>query len=82
MTKKIFLKVWLVLIILTISTALVSNSTLNILNAAIVILGLAVVKFLGVSFYFMELKKAHSFWKTTVLVYVLLLSIILGLMLC
>jgi len=82
MAKKIFLKVWVVLILLTITTALVSNSKLGITTTITFILGLAVVKFLGVSFYFMELKKAHSFWKTTVLVYVLLLSIILGLMLC
>ena len=76
MKKDVFLKVWLVLIILTISTALVSNSTLSIANAAIIILGLSIIKFLGVSFYFMELKKAHVFWKAAIFAYVFLFFII------
>ncbi|UMB60404.1 cytochrome C oxidase subunit IV family protein [Lutibacter sp. A80] len=81
MTNKIFLKVWFALILLTITTALISNFTLNLKSTALLILGISVVKFLGVSFYFMELKKAHLFWKTTVLVFILFLAIILGLIL-
>ncbi len=72
MKKHLFLTVWLVLIILTITTALVSNSALTIKQAVILILGLSVIKFLGVSFYFMELRKAHLFWKISVLFYVIL----------
>jgi len=71
MKKDLSLKVWVVLIILTITTALVSNLTLNTKQAAVIILGLSVVKFLGVSFFFMELKKAHFFWKASVLFYVI-----------
>jgi len=76
MKKDLFLTVWLVLIILTITTALVSNSALSTIQAAMLILGLSVIKFLGVSFYFMELRKAHVFWKVSVLFYVLLFFII------
>lgn len=81
MKKDLFLKVWVVLIILTITTALVSNSALSTVQAAILILGLSVVKFLGVSFYYMELRKAHVFWKTSVFTFVVLLTTILVLML-
>ena len=76
MKKDLFLTVWLVLIILTITTALVSNSALSTIQAAMLILGLSVIKFLGVSFYFMELRKAHIFWKASILFYVLIFFII------
>jgi len=76
MKKDLFLTVWLVLIILTITTALVSNSPLSTIQAAMLILGLSVIKFLGVSFYFMELRKAHIFWKASILFYVLIFFII------
>ena len=76
MKKDFFVKVWMVLIILTFSTALVSISTLIISNAALIILGLSIVKFLGVSFYFMELRKAHMFWKSAIFIYVFLFCII------
>jgi len=76
MKKDLFLTVWLVLIILTITTALVSNSPLSTIQAAMLILGLSVIKFLGVYFYFMELRKAHIFWKASILFYVLIFFII------
>jgi hypothetical protein len=76
MKKVLFLRVWLVLIILTLTTALVSNSALNTIQAAMLILGLSIIKFLGVSFYFMELRKAHIFWKASILFYVLIFFII------
>jgi len=80
MKKYLFLKVWVVLIMLTTTTALVSNFTLNKTQAAILILGLSIFKFFGVSFYFMELRKAHIFWKTSVVIFVVLLATILILM--
>ena len=76
MTNKIFLKVWLVLILLTITTALVSNASLNFKYAAMLFLGISVVKFFGVSFYFMELRKAHLFWKIAILFCVILFFLI------
>jgi len=58
------------LIILTIVTAYFSLK-----NVIFIILLLAFIKFILVTFYFMELKKAHSFWKVSI---VLFLSLFLG----
>ena len=74
MKKTLFLKVWMVLIVLTIVSALVSES--NLLYASVLVIVLSVVKFLGVSFYFMELRKAHIFWKSSVLIFVIIFSVI------
>ena len=76
MNKDLFLIIWVLLILLTITTALISSSALSTTQAAILILGLSIVKFLCVSFYFMELKNAHVFWKASILFYVLLFFII------
>jgi len=58
--------IWGLLMVLTFSTAFVSESDVN--YAAILIMGIAVLKFVLVSFEFMELKKAHVLWKYLVLV--------------
>jgi len=58
--------IWGLLMVLTFSTAFVSESDVN--YAAILIMGIAVLKFILVSFEFMELKKAHVLWKYLVLV--------------
>lgn len=57
--------IWGLLMVLTFSTAFVSGSTFN--YAAMLIIGIAVLKFVLVSFEFMELKKAHVLWKYLVL---------------
>lgn len=73
--KKTVFFVYGILIFLTICTALVSNF-IGISSIAIVlIMGLSVLKFYLVSFEFMELKKANSFWKIT-LISVLLLIVL------
>lgn len=74
MKKKLFLKVWIILMVLTIVSAFVSES--NMLYASIIVILLSVIKFLGVAFYFMDLKKAHVFWKSSVLIFVILFSVI------
>ena len=51
------------LILLTIITAIISVNYNNLKIVPIIILGLGGIKFLAVSFQFMELKKANSFWK-------------------
>ncbi|WP_456442023.1 cytochrome C oxidase subunit IV family protein [Psychroserpens sp.] len=67
---------WLILIILTIVSAVFSN--LDVRFKASIILVLAMLKFVGVAFQFMELKKAHSFWKILIGAYLLVfISIIL-----
>lgn len=52
---------WIVLIALTILTAVFANVDMKYI--AIVILGLSFLKFIGVAFFFMELKKANVFWR-------------------
>ena len=74
MKKKLFLIVWIILMVLTIVSAFVSES--NMLYASIIVILLSVIKFLGVAFYFMDLKKAHVFWKSSVLIFVILFSVI------
>ncbi|MCK0107722.1 cytochrome C oxidase subunit IV family protein [Flavobacteriaceae bacterium S0825] len=64
-----------VLIILTIVTAIISSANESFTVVAILIL--AVLKFIGVSFYFMEMKKAHVFWKASVLIFLLLFTTII-----
>ncbi|WP_431135187.1 cytochrome C oxidase subunit IV family protein [Psychroserpens mesophilus] len=55
---------WIALIVLTIVSALVSKLNSNYIM--LIILILSSLKFLGIAFQFMELKKAHVFWKTTI----------------
>jgi len=66
--------VWILLVLLTVAVGVISSFPFNYTTVAI--LGLSALKFIGVSFYFMELKKAHIFWKISVLMYVLLFSVI------
>ncbi|MDI5949977.1 cytochrome C oxidase subunit IV family protein [Flavobacterium yafengii] len=66
MKKTLFITYGL-LIVLTASTALISN-TMSVSGLAIfLIMGLSVLKFLLVSFEFMELKKANPFWKVSLI---------------
>jgi hypothetical protein len=62
------------LFLLTIATALVSNFSLatKITSVALLML-LAAAKFLLVAFRFMELHKAHGFWKAAMIVLVALI---------
>jgi heme/copper-type cytochrome/quinol oxidase subunit 4 len=56
------------LILFTVTTGLVSGY-LHGTTAAYIILVLAAVKFNLVAFEFMELRRAHHFWKALVIVY-------------
>jgi uncharacterized membrane-anchored protein len=76
MKKSQSLIIWIALIFLTILVALVSNMLRGLQYVTIVILGISLLKFIAVAFYFMELKKAHIFWKASILIYVFLFSII------
>jgi len=68
---------YLLLIIFTIITAVVSAfGSEGGKIIAFLIMVLAGIKFLLVAFHFMELKKAHTFWKfSTVLVCVLIVVV-------
>lgn len=65
--KKTLFITYGVLILLTASTALISNIITVSRIAIVLIMGLSVLKFLLVSFEFMELKKANSFWKVSLI---------------
>ncbi|SFE96307.1 cytochrome C oxidase subunit IV family protein [Flavobacterium xueshanense] len=66
MKKTLFITYGL-LIVLTASTALISNSMSVSRLTIILIIGLSAVKFLLISFKFMELKKANAFWKVSLI---------------
>lgn len=66
--------VWILLVLLTVAVGVISSLSLNM--AVILILLLSSLKFIGVTFYFMELKKAHIFWKVSILMYLSLFSIL------
>jgi heme/copper-type cytochrome/quinol oxidase subunit 4 len=77
--KKSLLYTYGLLILLTISTALVSTSMQVSTLAVSLIMGLSAVKFGLVALQFMELKKANSFWKITLfLVLVVMLILIIS----
>ncbi|WP_339755748.1 cytochrome C oxidase subunit IV family protein [uncultured Winogradskyella sp.] len=65
-----------VLVILTILSAVVSNYVTN--YATTIILILAGLKFIGITYFFMDLIKAHIFWRIIIAAFVfVILTIIL-----
>jgi len=66
------------LIILTIITALFATTFNSMKYVSIIILTLSIVKFVLVAFQFMELKKAHSFWKAIMIIYLAIFLIVIG----
>ncbi|PHS51084.1 MAG: hypothetical protein COB01_11345 [Lutibacter sp.] len=65
----------IILLVLTITASVISNSSSSSVKMAI--LGVASLKFIGVAFQFMELKKAHIFWKSSLLFFLTLFSILI-----
>ena len=78
--KKQAIITWGILILLTIVSALISNFYYNGNYFLQIIIVFAVLKFIGVVFSFMELHKAHNFWKITVLAFLFLFSIVIFMM--
>ncbi|CAM1365651.1 cytochrome C oxidase family protein [Tenacibaculum soleae] len=72
--NKISIITWISLVLLTIVSASFSNLENNL--GALLIIGLAVFKFLVVGFQFMELKKAHTFWKVLLLCFIIIYAIL------
>ena len=66
---------WIILLALTIISALLSGFENKFVG--FIIIALAVIKFLGVAFQFMELKKAHSFWKSSIMIFVLIFTVLI-----
>lgn len=69
----------IILLILTIISSV--SSTDGGKNIKALLLVMAVIKFILVSFNFMELIKAHSFWKIAIFSYLSIFSIIILLIL-
>jgi len=69
---KTFIKTLIALIFLTVLSAFISTLDTNYVTVAIMVL--AVLKFIGVSFYFMEIRKAHAFWKVIIVLFLLFFS--------
>lgn len=60
------------LIILTITTAIFSTRFSELKSVVAIILGLSAIKFMLVAFQFMEMKKANTFWKFLIVIYLVL----------
>jgi len=61
-----------ILILLTIATTISSDSLYDFYHVIYIILVLSCAKFLLVAFNFMELKRAHPFWKIGLTAYLVL----------
>ncbi|NEW80040.1 MAG: hypothetical protein GZ086_11585 [Gelidibacter sp.] len=70
MKNNVYFKVLLALLVLTILAAFVVKLDIGLKAVSAIILALFMIKFLGVAFYFMALRKAHVFWKSAVLIFV------------
>jgi len=73
MMKTAVIITYILLIFLTILSGLIASSPFSLLPRVSLLLLCCVCKFLLVAFQFMELKKAHSFWKYTLILFVILL---------
>ncbi len=71
----------IILYFLTLLSGLLSNYSPYIFYATIAILIFAGIKFLLVAFQFMEMKKAHPFWKNILVIYISLFILTVGLIL-
>lgn len=77
--KKILILVMFLLLILTIASACISGISAFSEVCFALIMFLAAFKFLLVAFQFMELKKAHLFWKVSLILTLgLLVVLIIG----
>jgi hypothetical protein len=70
--KKSTLITWVSLISLTILSAIISTYFFKVGYLVELILLLAAIKFIIVAYFFMDLKKAHIFWKTATLLFLLI----------
>jgi len=69
------------LLLLTAITAYFANNYYGIKMFSILILVLSALKFLLVAFNFMELKKAHLFWKIILISYLSIFVVVVAILL-
>ena len=74
MKNWLYIRVWVLIIMLIFLSALIANSSFVCAMESVLVISM--LKFSGISFYFMGLRKAHIFWKSSVVIFVLLFSII------
>jgi hypothetical protein len=68
---------YFLLLLLTILSALIAASfTISTILAA-TLMALAATKFVAVAFQFMDLKKAHPFWKSSLLISLIVLVVLI-----
>ena len=79
--KKSLLSVYVILLFLTLVSAVISSASFLSKTIVLLLMGLAAAKFILVAFHFMELKKAHAFWKYLILGFGGLMGIILVILL-
>jgi hypothetical protein len=72
MKTKHFILIWVILVTITVLAAISAQTLEHSKIIVHLILIFSAIKFLLVSFYFMEIKKAHVFWKTSLILFVLL----------
>lgn len=77
MKNHLYFKVLLSLLALTIVAAMIVKFGFEFKVTTAIILALFMLKFLGVAFYFMELKRAHVFWKSVIIIFVMLFSTVI-----
>ncbi len=65
---------WIILLTLTVLAGLISGAALPYIVPLILVL--AALKFLGVAFKFMEMEKAHVFWKLLLVSYLVIFCVI------
>ena len=75
--KKELTYTFALLLLLTFATFLIVNLPLDSFIKKCLILALFSVKFLLVAFQFMELKKAHSFWKISTIAILIIINLII-----
>lgn len=65
---------WIILLVLTVIAGLVSSTSLTYVIP--LILFLAALKFIGVAYNFMEMKKANVFWKILLVGYLVIFCVV------
>jgi len=68
------------LILLTVVSAVFAEKSASVKYISLAVLLLSATKFLLVAFQFMELKKAHIFWKILLISYLSIFLLIVGIL--
>ncbi len=76
MTKKNLLSTWILLVFFTALIVFFSSFFADKIYLKFIVIFVSVLKFLAISFYFMEMKKAHTFWKASIIIFLVLFSVI------